>query len=132
MIAVADAAEWQRRFRFLVNGLLATAVHFGALVIAIEVLALPSAGLANLLAASVGIVVSFMGNRWFVFCKHDACFVNQARRFAVLYGAIALAHGVVLWAWADMAGLDYRLGFVIATAGQIVLSYFGNMRLVFR
>lgn len=48
------------------------------------------------------------------------------------YGALAVLHGGVLWVWSDLAGQDYRVGFAIATVGQVVLSYLGNTRLVFR
>lgn len=116
----------------MVNGLFATAVHFCVLVTGLEVMGLASAGVANLLAACCGIAVSFMGNRWFVFGTHGGGVVGQAGRFMLLYGVIALAHGAVLWAWTDVAGLDYRLGFMFATLGQLTFSYMGNERLVFK
>ena len=47
--------------RFLINGVLATAVHYLALRLGIEVLKLGSAGLANLLAAPLGIATEATG-----------------------------------------------------------------------
>ncbi len=58
--------------------------------------------------------------------------VTQAMKFSGLYGAIAVLHGLVLLIWTDWLGLDYRIGFLIATAIQVSLSYIGNKLLVFK
>ncbi len=118
--------------RFGLNGFVATAVHFGVLTYNFEVLALPSAGLSNFLAAIFGITVSFIGSRYFVFRKTDEAILKQAMRFSGLYGAIAMMHGVFLLIWTDWMVLDYRIGFLLATGVQVVLSYTGNKWLVFK
>jgi putative flippase GtrA len=117
--------------RYVVNGLVATAVHFGILTFELEVLRVPSAGAANVVAAAFGITASFLGNRYWVFRKREHPFAGQAARFVALYAAIACVHGLVLFAWTDLAHLDYRIGFLIAPAIQVVLGYWGNKRLVF-
>lgn len=119
--------------RYVLNGLVATGVHYSVLAFNLHVLDFPSAGLANLVAAMFGIAASFLGNRYFVFSHgvRDA-WHGQAARFIVLYGVIALLHGVVMWCWADWLKQDYRIGFLLATVMQFVLSYFGNKLLVFR
>lgn len=117
--------------RYIVNGVAATAIHFGVLSFGLEVLKLPSAGLANLVAAAFGITASFLGSRYFVFRRPDEPMGRQAARFGALYAAIALLHALVLALWTDVAGLDYRIGFLLATGLQVVLSYWGNKRLVF-
>jgi len=38
----------------------------------------------------------------------------------------------VLWLWTDLNHLDFRIGFLLATALQVVLSFWGNKVLVFR
>lgn len=119
--------------RFVVNGLAATAVHFGVLTFNLKVLGFGSAGLANVCAAVFGITASFLGSRFYVFAASSRQpWLPQAVKFSGLYGAIALLHGLVLWLWTDRLGLDYRLGFVIATGLQVTLSYLGNKFLVFR
>lgn len=118
--------------RYVINGLVATAAHYAVLSFNLKVLELHSAGLANLIAASVGITVSFLGSRFFVFADASGSLVAQALKFGGLYAAIALLHGAVLLVWTDMMRLDYRIGFLIATAVQVSLSYVGNKRLVFR
>ena len=118
--------------RYALNGLVATAVHYGVLVFNLQVLELPSAGLSNLIAALFGVGVSFIGSRYFVFPAVDGSMLSQAFKFSGLYGAIALLHGLVLLAWSDWLGMDYRWGFLIATVLQVSLSYIGNKYLVFK
>lgn len=117
--------------RYVSNGLLATCIHYGVLTFNLEILALPSAGLSNLIAAAFGIASSFFGNRYFVFTHHEADIFSQAIRFGLLYGLIALLHGFILFIWTDCLRLDYRLGFLVATFFQFALSYIGNKRMVF-
>ena len=118
--------------RYVINGVVATAVHFAVLSFNLQVLHFSSAGLANLLAALFGILTSFLGSRYFVFPRTGEAIAIEALRFSGLYGFIALLHGAVLLAWADLFGLDYRLGFLLATVLQVLLSYMGNKFLVFK
>jgi putative flippase GtrA len=117
---------------FALNGLAATGVHFGALHVAVEMLAIYPVGLANFFAACFGIGASFVGNRHIVFRgRSKAPLRHHLARFAALYAALALLSALVLFLWTDIGGQDYRLGFVLATGLQVVLSYFGNRNLVF-
>ena len=119
--------------RFIVNGLVATAVHFVVLTFNLKVLGFGSAGLANMVAAMFGITTSFLGSRFFVFAgSAQQAWLPQAVKFSGLYAFAAVLHGLVLWAWTDRLGLDYRIGFVIATGLQVALSYVGNKFLVFK
>ena len=117
--------------RYVVNGLVATAVHFAVLSFNLKVWGMSSAGFANFIAAFFGIATSFVGSRYFVFKKRSESIFSQAIKFACLYGAIAMLHGLVLYGWTDRWGYDYRLGFLLATLLQISLSYVGNKTLVF-
>lgn len=118
--------------RYLINGLLATALHFAILSFNLEVLHLASAGLANFIAACIAITFSFFSSRHFVFRAAHAPVLRQALFFVVLYGLLALAHGVILYLWTDRAGMDYRLGFLVATCFQVACSFFGNKLVVFK
>ncbi len=122
----------QELHRYVINGVVATAVHYGVLTFNLEVLNFSSAGLANLAAAAFGISTSFLGSRYFVFRKTDETIALQAMKFSGLYGVIAVLHVLVLLIWTDWLGLDYRLGFLIATGFQVSLSYIGNKFLVFK
>ena len=118
--------------RFVANGLVAAAVHFAVLTFGMEVLHIPLAAFANLLAAIAGITCSFLGNRYFVFRQVDQPIMAQAARFAGLYAATAVIHALVLFVWTDTLALDYRIGFLLASGMQVVLSYIGNKYLVFK
>jgi putative flippase GtrA len=107
-------------------------VHYGVLKFNLTVIGISSAGIANLIAACFGISTSFLGNRYFVFQSNDPKILSQALKFSGLYGAIALLHGFILFVWSDWFGLDYRIGFLIATFFQFVLSYIGNKKMVFK
>ena len=89
--------------RFILNGLAATAVHFTVLSVAIQVLLISPAALANFIAAIFGITVSFLGNRYFVFRSHTERIVAQVLVVSPaslrLSGLVAAALGVlVVWA----------------------------------
>lgn len=118
--------------RYVINGLVATAVHYGVLTANLNLLNFKSAGTANFVAAIFGITVSFLGSRYFVFRHTTEGIMQQAAKFSGLYGGIAVLHGSLLWFWADLNGFDYRLGFLLATAMQMTLSYVGNKLLVFK
>lgn len=118
--------------RYVINGLVATAVHYGVLTVNLELLQFKSAGLANFVAATFGIATSFLGSRYYVFNRTTESILQQALKFSGLYGAIAALHGLLLFAWTDWHGLDYRFGFLFATGIQVSLSYIGNKFLVFK
>ena len=127
-----ESDERTQVVRYIINGLGATAVHYAVLSFNLKVLGIPSAGLANLCAATAGISASFLGSRYFVFRSRNEAIVRQAAKFGLLYAAIAVLHGLVLYLWSDIGRLDYRMGFLLATALQVMLSYWGNKKLVFK
>lgn len=118
--------------RYAINGIVATAVHYGVLTVNILFWDFKSAGIANLVAAIFAIVVSFLGSRYFVYKQTKESIFHQAIKFSGLYGAIAIFHGVFLWIWTDWQDFGYQTGFLIATCMQISMSYFGNKLLVFK
>jgi putative flippase GtrA len=118
--------------RYVINGLVATAVHFAVLTFNLEWLRMDSAGVANVIAAAFGIVTSFLGSRYFVFRRTDMPIFKQAMSFALLYAATMAMHGGVLFLLSDVMSFDYRLGFCAATTLQVVVTYIGNKTLVFK
>jgi len=118
--------------RYLLNGLIATGVHYGVLVVLLERFELNSASVANLIAAGFGIFASFMGSRYFVFQQVSEPALRQIYRFLPLYAIIAGVHTMVMWVWADHMGWNYTLGFLLATAFQMGGSFFGNKYFVFK
>ena len=122
----------QQSVRYLINGLAATAVHFAVLTFNLTVLGWRSAGISNLVAAIFGITASFLGSRYFVFQGSAEPLFKQVYRFIFLYAAIALLHGALMYVWADHFHLNYIAGFVVATGMQVLCSYWGNKRMVFK
>lgn len=114
------------------NGVFAAAIHFGVLTLNLKVLHIPYAGVANFIAAIFGIATSFIGSRYFVFRGHLETFKVHFIRFTTLYMLIALLHGLVLIVWTDLLAFDYKTGFLLATSMQVLISYFGNKKLVFK
>lgn len=127
-----SALNGQRPFRYLVNGFVATGVHFVVLVFSMQVLNWSSAGAANGLAAIFGIATSFVGSRYYVFKHSRETAASQISKFLMLYLCIALLHAGVLLVWADYYQLNYVVGFFVATLMQLMLSYWGNKVLVFK
>ncbi len=118
--------------RYLINGLVATAIHFLVLTINFKLLGWSSAGLSNLVASVFGIFASFIGSRYYVFQNSSEALSAQIYRFILLYLTIALLHGALLYIWVDKFSLNYIYGFGVATAMQVLLSYFGNKIMVFK
>ena len=132
-VAERGTPFWQSRpFRYIVNGVFATAVHFAVLTFNLKVLGFASAGLANLVAAVFGITTSFAGSRIYVFHGSAEPLLRQIYRFILLYVSIALLHGVLLYGWTDVLALNYIAGFAVATVMQVIFSYWGNKVLVFK
>jgi putative flippase GtrA len=130
MDRVLADTRWQFA-RYVANGTAATLVHYGVLVLLLDVAGFRSAGAANLVAAIVGITFSFMGSRYFVFDARHGEWRHQFRRFVVVYSTLALVHASVLLFWTDQFGYDFRIGFVLATGLQVMISFIANRFLVF-
>jgi putative flippase GtrA len=118
--------------RYIINGLIATAVNYLVLNFNLLVIGIKSAGIANFIAAIFGITASFLGNRYFVYKEHNNSVQSQLVRFLLLYGFLALTAGFVMYIWSDLYGFSYQTGFLIATFIQVLFSYFGNKVLVFK
>jgi len=117
--------------RFVANGLFATAVHYAVLTALIEVAHLKYAGVANGIAAIFGITASYLGNKILVF-RSKTTHARTLPRFLLVYLLVALLHAGVLAVWTDYAKLPYTVGFLIATAGSLLLTYAFNRAFVFK
>ncbi len=132
MLKEASDALGGQLVRYLINGVVATVVHYAVLRFNIEVLHVPYAGLANAIAAVFGIAVSFLGSRYFVFRAVQEGIYRQGALFLLVYGCIAILHGLFLYFWSDRLGFDYSIGFLLATGMQMVISFIANKFMVFR
>lgn len=118
--------------RYIINGLVATMFHYGTLTYLVETASIKSVSTANVLAAMVGILSSFTGNRFFVF-KTKATPNNKILliKFIILYTNIAFIHWITLLIWSDWLQWNYSTGFLLASFIQFMSSYAGNKILVF-
>lgn len=132
---IRGACRWllaSELFRYIVNGLTSTAVHFLALLAGIHVFEFQSIGVANAVAAVFGSSCSFLGNRYFVFRNSRRSIGAHLTAFAAVYAAAAAFHGAFLYVWSDVYGWHYAIGFLIATVIQTVLVYLCNRTMVFK
>lgn len=116
--------------RFLINGMFATALHFGILFSLIEICGLTAVGVANGLASLCGTAGSYIGCKYFVFDRRLPS-MQTLPKFLLLYAAVALVHAMVLTVWSDILCLNYSFGFIISTAIATVLAFFGSRSFVF-
>ena len=117
--------------RYIINGLVATGVHYGVFMFNLNYITSGSAGLANFFASFFGISASFIGSRYFVFQSRQASLLKQLIKFSALYAAIAVMSGLILFIWSDLLNLNKSLGFLVGVVLQAALSYVGGRRLVF-
>lgn len=118
--------------RYLINGVVATIVNFGALSLFIGFLPQGMAWFASALASCLGITVSFLGSRYFVFPGALGDVAIQAGKFIGVYGATACLHALVLFIWTDCWLLPWKIGFILATVLQVAISYLSNKYFVFK
>lgn len=117
--------------RYMANGILATIVHYGILVLCLDVINIASAGIASIYASLFGIVSSFLGNKYFVFRDFSKQFFRQSIRFFILYTVFSCIHGIILYLWSDVLGKSYHHGFCLATFAQFSLGYIVSRNLIF-
>lgn len=118
--------------RYLINGVVATIVNFGALSLFIGFLPQGMAWFASALASCLGITVSFLGSRYFVFPGALGRVAIQVGKFIGVYGATACLHALVLFIWTDCWLLPWKIGFILATVLQVAISYLSNKYFVFK
>ena len=123
--------EVYRVIRFAVNGLVATAIHYIVLVALVEGANVTPIALATIIAANCGIAASYLGNRNFVM-RAEIPHREAITRFLVCYAAVIGVHGALMALWADWAGLDYNIGFVLFTVVAAGVTYLSNRFYVFR
>ena len=122
----------QQVFKFIINGLIATFVHYMVLYFNMEVIRMTSATLANLIGASFGITVSFFGNRNFVFLSKNKAVHFQAMGFITLQSILIAIQSIILFIWVDLYDHNYQIVFIFAVGVSAVLSYFANKLIIFR
>jgi len=119
-------------FKFIINGLIATFVHYIVLYFNMEIIGMTSATVANLIGASFGITVSFFGNRNFVFLSKNSAIHFQAMGFIILQSILVAMQSIIVYIWVDLYDYNYQIVFIFAVGVSAVLSYTANKIIIFR
>lgn len=117
-------------FRFAMNGLVVTAVHYLVMLIAIQILDINMYSLAYAFTFIFGVTASFWGNKYFVFRSNQSQ-SYQFFKFIILYIVLLLSTSITMWAVSDYAGLHYDIGFMVAATLQFIGGYLGSRYLIF-
>jgi len=118
-------------YKFIINGLFATLVHFFALL-SLSSFSPLNYGVSNFIGYIFGSISSFLGNKFFVFKPSNNIHTfTQALKFVFLYIFLAINSGVALYIWADINKYNFVIGFMGITALNTIISFLVNKFLIF-
>ncbi len=106
--------------RYAAVGACATALHYGVLVLVVELARLP-AWLGSGVGAACGAQLAYAGNRWFTF-DHRGDIGSSWVRFQLI-AALGAVAGMAIVGGAVALGLHYLPAQVIATVLAMLLTY---------
>ncbi|MDA9344674.1 GtrA family protein [Gammaproteobacteria bacterium] len=118
--------------KFIINGLVATLVHFLFLIAFTSHTPL-NYGVSNFLAYLFGSTSSFLGNKFLVFrLSENSKTFSQLLKFIILYAFLAFNHGFALYFWTDVNGHNFIIGFLTITVINTIISFLINKFIIFR
>tara|TARA_X000001036_G_scaffold438555_1_gene486699 strand:- start:2053 stop:2457 length:405 start_codon:yes stop_codon:yes gene_type:complete len=118
-------------YKFIINGLFATLVHFLVLLILISFSSL-NYGFSNFIGYIFSITSSFLGNKFFVFKdSNNAHAFTQVIKFIFLYLFLAINSGFALYIWTDINKYNFVIGFLGITALNTIISFMVNKFLIY-
>ena len=115
--------------RYGAVGVLATAVHYGVLVLGVEVGGWPAFA-ASGAGAVIGAQVAYLGNRCFTFA-HQGALASSWLRFQATAGFGALL-GMAIVAVGERLNIHYLLGQMAATGSALIVTFAINRHWTFR
>jgi len=115
--------------RYALTGGLATALHYGLLLLLVERLHW-APGPAAALGAGAGALLAYAGNRRYTFAASRAGHGRALPRFALVALGGALLNGALVGGL-SAAGLHYLLAQLLATLAVLLLGYHLNKRWTF-
>lgn len=124
-IATAEIA------RFGLVGIIATAVHFSVLTLAVERFSIPPST-ANGVAFLCALSISYLGQSRWVFHIRSRHGTVQVLRFSISLGIGFLANILVMAYSIRVLSLSYKVGFLISLIVVPLLSFFINKLWVFK
>jgi putative flippase GtrA len=115
--------------RYLLIGLLATAIHY-ALLMALVELAGAAAAPSAAFGAACGALAAYAGNHRYTFVG-GAAHRRALPRFLAVAALGAAANGAIVWAGTEFLGMHYLAAQVVATTIVVWSGYVLNRRLSF-
>ncbi len=112
--------------RYLLVGLLATAVHYALLVALVE-LAGAAAAPSAAFGAACGALAAYAGNRRFTFAG-GAAHAQALPRFLAVAALGAATNGAIVWTGTQILGMHYLAAQVIATSIVVWSGFVLNRR----
>ena len=98
--------------KFAICGGLGASVDLGSLTVLVEVLEMnPHAG--YVISTLLAVTIVFLGNKFFTFRNHEKRYLNQAMKFALVYGC-AVIFNVGLSSLFFLGGMHYILAKILA------------------
>ena len=117
-------------YKFIINGLFATLVHFLVLLILISFSSL-NYGFSNFIGYIFSITSSFLGNKFFVFKDSSNMHITQVIKFIFLHIFLAINSGLALYIWTDINKYNFVIGFLGITALNTIISFMVNKFLIY-
>ncbi|MES9967875.1 MAG: GtrA family protein [Sedimenticola sp.] len=120
-----------RGSRFALVGILATLVHYLVIVMLVDLLGWMGPTPATVVGSIFGIATAYAGNYLYVFGLSDRKHDHYAPRFVFTYLSVMAIHAGMMYLFADILGLRYEYGFVVATLFSATTTFIAN-HFVFR
>lgn len=101
------------KIRFVISGLISTAVNFLFLLLAVEVIKISLVSVSNIFASFFGLSSSFFLNRYYVFKKFNKNIFTSYIHFIATNIITITFTSFLFLLWSDYFELDYRFGFIL-------------------
>ena len=116
---------------FVINGMVATVLHYAVFFLCLSLLAVQSPGLCFFVGSILGTVASFLGNRFVVFATNEGKVLPQFAKFVLTYMAISLCVSFIVDRCSTETDLSSPIIFLIGVAIQVSLSFLISKWLIF-
>ena len=117
---------------FILNGVVATVVHYAVCMLCLSLFAFKSLGLSFFVGSIFGTVASFLGNRFVVFVATQGEVLPQFVKFVLTYMAISLLVSFIVGSLTKSSDLSSQIIFLLGIAFQVTLSFLTSKWLIFR
>lgn len=122
-----EMIKYSKTMRFIITGLLATAVHFFTFYF-LDVVIKSDPKIANSLASIAGILFSYMSNSLFTFSAKIT--LKNFRRFFLVYSLSPIVAFIAIHL-AQLMALNYYIGLILGIVVQAILNFLLLRRFVY-